>query len=63
MAPEGDDGSPSGTVAARLGKSINALGPVRAKLIHKGLVYAPDHGVVAFTVPGMAAFIDRQPAS
>jgi hypothetical protein len=26
----------------------------------KGLIYAPEHGIVAFTVPGMAAFIGRQ---
>jgi hypothetical protein len=26
----------------------------------KGLVYAPEHGVVASTVPGMADFITRQ---
>ena len=43
-----------------MGKTINALGPSRGKLIHKGLIYAPDHGVVAFTVPGMADFIQRQ---
>lgn len=61
MAPDKDAGSPSGAVAGRLQKSVNSLGPTRAKLIYKGLVYAPDHGVVAFTVPGMAAFIDRQP--
>jgi hypothetical protein len=60
MCPEGDDGVASGVVATRLSKATNSLGPVRANLIHKGLVYAPDHGVVAFTVPGMAAFIDRQ---
>jgi hypothetical protein len=24
------------------------------------LVYAPEHGLVAFTVPGMANFISRQ---
>lgn len=60
MAADGDGGSPSSRVAERLGKSIASLGPTRAKLIAKGLVYAPEHGVVAFTVPGMAAFIDRQ---
>ncbi|UUT36381.1 ATP-binding protein [Microbacterium elymi] len=60
MCPEGDFGIGSGEVANRLSKSVNSLGPVRANLIHKGLVYAPDHGIVAFTVPGMAAFIDRQ---
>lgn len=61
MCPEGDTGVGSGEVASRLGKSISSLGPARAKLISKGLVYAPDHGVVAFTVPGMSAFIQRQP--
>ncbi|MBF4551193.1 MULTISPECIES: ATP-binding protein [unclassified Pseudoclavibacter] len=60
MCPEGDAGVGSGEVAARLKKSISSLGPARAQLIHKGLIYAPDHGVVAFTVPGMASFIERQ---
>lgn len=62
MSVDGDAGSPSGTVAERVGKKVTALGPTRAALISKGLVYAPEHGVVAFTVPGMAAFIARQPA-
>jgi hypothetical protein len=61
MASDGDGGSSSGTVAERLGKKAASLGPTRASLIAKGLVYAPEHGVVAFTVPGMAAFIQRQP--
>jgi hypothetical protein len=39
------------------------LGPIRAGLIFKGLVYAPEHGLVAFTVPGMANFISRQALS
>lgn len=60
MCPEGDEGVGSGMVAGRLKKSIGSLGPTRANLIHKGLIYAPDHGIVRFTVPGMAAFIDRQ---
>lgn len=60
MAADGDEGSSSGTVATRLGKKPKSLGPTRAALIAKGLVYAPEHGVVAFTVPGMAAFIGRQ---
>lgn len=60
MATDGDVGSSSGEVALRLQKRPSSLGPVRAKLIGKGLVYAPEHGVVAFTVPGMADFIHRQ---
>ncbi|MDF2443083.1 MAG: hypothetical protein JWR01_1286, partial [Subtercola sp.] len=61
MADDGDDGSSSGEIAARLGRTATSFGPIRANLIAKGLVYAPEHGVVAFTVPGMAAFILRQP--
>lgn len=63
MASDGDAGSSSGEVAARLGRSPNSFGPARASLISKGLIYAPEHGVVAFTVPGMAGFIQRQPLS
>lgn len=44
-----------------LGKSrLSQLSPIRSQLISKGLVYAPDRGEVAFTVPGMAAFVARQ---
>jgi len=60
MAADGDVGSASGEVAARLGRGANSFGPARASLISKGLIYAPEHGVVAFTVPGMAGFIRRQ---
>lgn len=57
MSADGDAGSRSGEVAARLGRSVGSLGPARANLISKGLVYAPEHGDIHFTVPGMAAFI------
>ena len=60
MSP--DDGRPSlsSDVAARMSRSPSALGPARASLINKGLVYAPEHGQIAYTVPGMASFITRQ---
>ena len=60
MAVDGDGHSASGEVAARIGKKVTALGPVRANLISKGIIYAPEHGRIAFTVPGMASFIDRR---
>ncbi len=60
MAVDGEAGSPSGEVAARLKKKVESLGPVRANLINKGLIYSPEHGVVAYTVPAMAAFVRRQ---
>ncbi len=61
VADDGDDGASSSEVARRLGRRPTSLGPARASLIAKGLVYAPEHGVIAFTVPGMAHFIQRQP--
>lgn len=60
MSEDGDSGSRSGDVAKRLGKRMSSLGPVRGQLIAKGLIYAPEHGRVAFTVPGMSDYINRQ---
>lgn len=60
MAKDGDDGSASGEVAALLHRTVGSVSPTRNGLISKGLIYAPEHGIVAFTVPGMASFIDRQ---
>lgn len=62
MAKDGESGSGTGVIAGRLGKKLTSLGPVRANLIAKGLVYAPEHGQIAFTVPGMADYIRRQRA-
>ena len=59
MADDGDGPSSTGELAGRLGRKPDALGPVRASLIAKGLVYSPDHGQIAFTVPGTSEFITR----
>jgi hypothetical protein len=59
MAVDGDGPSSTGDIAARLGKRIQALGPTRATLISKGLIYPPEYGRIAFTVPGMATYIQR----
>lgn len=60
MAIDGEGPSATGELATRLGKNPSSLGPTRANLISKGLVYAPEHGQIAYTVPGMAEFIDRE---
>ena len=60
MAQDGEQACSTRTVAERLQSSHQSLGPARAGLIAKGLIYAPEHGLVAFTVPGMAEFILRQ---
>lgn len=57
-----DEGRPSrtGDVADRLGKVTTSLGPARAQLIAKGIVYSPDHGMLSYTVPGMADYVRRR---
>lgn len=47
-------------VADRMGKRVTDLSVARRDLIKKGLLYAPERGVLAFTVPGMHEFIARQ---
>lgn len=59
MAEDLDQPSASSEVARRMGLKPTSLGPYRANLINKGLVYAPEHGVLAYTVPGMAAYVHR----
>jgi hypothetical protein len=62
MALDGDAGSATSDIAARLGLKTSSLTPARGKLIEKGIIFAPERGRVAFTVPGMAGFIERQHA-
>ncbi len=62
MAEQSADGrARMAEVMVTLGKArLSQLSPIRSQLISKGLVYAPDRGEVAFTVPGMAQFVMRQ---
>ena len=46
-------------IADALGVKISSLGPVRAKLIKKGMIYSPAHGDIAFTVPLFDEFMVR----
>lgn len=58
MAERGDEAVGSGDVAATLG-GHRAVSVVREQLIEHGLIYSPERGLVAFTVPGFADFIRR----
>ncbi len=60
MAADGVGPARTPDVATRLDRTQSNLGPIRASLIGKGLVYAPEYGQIAFTVPGMADFVHRQ---
>lgn len=59
MAELGPGPHRSGDVAEIMGVKITSLGPVRAKLIRKGMVYSPAHGELAFTVPLFDEFMIR----
>jgi len=59
MAQLGSGPHRSGDIADALGREVTSLGPVRNKLIAKGMVYSPSHGDTAFTVPLFDAFMRR----
>jgi hypothetical protein len=59
MAHLGSGPYRSGDIADCLGAKINTLGPVRASLIKKGMIYSPAHGDMAFTVPLFDQFMRR----
>lgn len=40
-------------------KKVQSLGPARATLIRKGMIYSPDHGNLAFSVPLFDEFMRR----
>ena len=59
MAGLGAGPQRSGDVADALRVTVNNLGPVRSKLIKKGMIYSPAHGDLAFTVPLFNEFMLR----
>ena len=59
MAERGAGPHRSGDIADELHKPVNAFGPIRARLIAKGMIWSPDHGDTAFTVPLFDAFMKR----
>ncbi len=68
MARHSDTEVERGTVAAELGVETDALGMTRRSLISKGIVEAPRHGMLRFTIPGFAAYVrtldeDADPAA
>jgi hypothetical protein len=59
MAELGPGPHRSGDIAEMLGRKINAVAPVRSRLIEKGMIYSPAHGDTAFTVPLFDGFMRR----
>jgi len=59
MADLGPGSSHTGDIANSLGVKVTGLGPVRAKLLKKGMIYSPAHGDLSFTVPLFKEFMIR----
>jgi hypothetical protein len=59
MAELGPGPHRSGDIAEALGRVVTALGPTRSNLISKGMIFSPNHGDTAFTVPLFDAFMRR----
>ena len=59
MAALGPGPHRSGDIAAQLNSAVSSLAPTRSSLIHKGMVWSPNHGDTAFTVPMFDAFMKR----
>jgi len=59
MAELGPGPHRSGDIAETLGREVTSLGPTRASLINKGMIYSPSHGDTAFTVPLFDEFMCR----
>jgi len=59
MAQLGSGAIRSGDIANCLGVKVNSIGPVRSKLIKKGMIYSPAYGDMAFTVPLFDEFMKR----
>jgi AAA ATPase domain len=59
MAELGPGPHRSGDVADQLKRKVTSLGPTRNQLIAKGMVWSPNHGDTAFTVPLFDEFMKR----
>jgi len=59
MADLGPGPHRSGDIATRIGRAVQTVAPIRAKLIEKGMIYSPAHGDTAFTVPLFDAYCRR----
>ncbi len=59
MAEIGPGPHRSGDIADQLRRETTSLAPTRSQLIAKGMIWSPNHGDTAFTVPLFDAFMKR----
>ena len=59
MAELGPGPHRSGDIADQLDRKVTSLGSTRNQLIAKGMIWSPNHGDTAFTVPLFDEFMHR----
>ena len=59
MAQLGPEPQRAADVAALMGRESPQVAPIRSQLIDMGLLYTPQHGYAAFTVPDFDTFMLR----
>jgi hypothetical protein len=60
MSELGDGPYAMADVAKSLSRKLSSLGPTRASIINKGMIYSTEHGYLNFTVPLFAEFMRRK---
>jgi hypothetical protein len=60
MAELGSEPHRASEVAGRIHRTTEQAGPIRSRLIGKGLLYTPGHGYAAFTVPQFDRYMLRR---
>jgi hypothetical protein len=60
MAELGPEPHRASEVAHRINRTVEQAGPIRSRLIDKGLLYTPGHGYAAFTVPQFDRYMLRR---
>jgi hypothetical protein len=60
MAKLGDGPYAMADITQAMKRTQKSLGPSRASIISKGMIYSTDHGYLDFTVPLFAEFMRRQ---
>ncbi len=59
MSRLGDGPYRSADVAQAMGGTLSGLSPLRDQIIRKGMIYSPEQGVLAFTVPMFDDYLRR----
>jgi hypothetical protein len=60
LAALGAEPQRTSDVAASMERKANSVAPMRDSLIKKGMLYAPEYGMIAFTVPLFDEFMCRE---